>query len=352
MAKIINLHDLLTHEILDLYSAEEQIIEALPKMVEKANNAQLKTALNEHLNVTKAQKDRLDEVKKLLGEKPADEDSGFFTRLFGGLNSEKCKGTEGLIKEGEKMMAEDMTPQAMDAAIISAAQKIEHYEICGYGTAVAFAKELGLTNVASLLQETLDEEYFADNSLTALAVGKLNEQAEKAVDNKNSKSKGNSKSGNAQKSSPAKKKSTPVKNGGRGNSGKSSTAFKKSAPAKKSTPAKKSAPAKSSAAKASPAKGKSAAPGNSRGNTSRSNTSTSKNSTGQKSPAKKTAASKRGGGNTAGRSSGGNNNTQGKTTRSAGSNRSSGKSASSPAKGAGSRGAKTNSSSRTASRKK
>src|SRR5690606_11639492 len=131
------------------------------KRVEKAKNAQLKAALNEHLNVTKAQKDRLDEVKKLLGEKPADEDSGFFTRLFGGLNSEKCKGTEGLIKEGEKIMAEDMTPQAMDAAIISAAQKIEHYEICGYGTAVAFAKELGLADVASLLQETLDEEYFA-----------------------------------------------------------------------------------------------------------------------------------------------------------------------------------------------
>ena len=103
---------------------------------------------------------------------------GFFSKLFGGSGGEKCKGTEGLITEGQKMMGEDMTEEVMDAAIIGAAQKIEHYEISGYGTAVAYAKELSLSNVAGLLKQTLDEEYAADDSLTKLAVGKLNTEAE------------------------------------------------------------------------------------------------------------------------------------------------------------------------------
>ena len=183
MTQIIDLRDLLKHEILDLYSAEEQIIDALPKMIDKATNAGLKKALTGHLKVTKEQKNRLDEIKGLMGEGQDDgtkEKKGFFSKLFGGSAGEKCKGTEGLIKEGEKMMGEDMTEEVMDAAIIGAAQKIEHYEISGYGTAVAYARELSLSNVAGLLQQTLDEEYAADDSLTKLAVGKVNTSAENA----------------------------------------------------------------------------------------------------------------------------------------------------------------------------
>ena len=182
MEKMKDLKDLLKHEVMDLYSAEEQIIEALPKMMEKATDPALKKALREHLNVTEKQKTRLDKVKSLLREKgePAeDENKGFLSGLFGG-GGHKCKGTQGLIEEGEKIMGEDMNPEVMDAAIIASAQKIEHYEICGYGTAKAFAKELGLTEVAGLLDQTLNEEYDADDLLTAMAVGRLNEEAEEA----------------------------------------------------------------------------------------------------------------------------------------------------------------------------
>lgn len=183
MEKITDLKDLLKHEILDLYSAEEQIIEGLPKMIEKANDAELKEALNNHLQVTMTHKERLDDIKKvLLDEDTTEEDNGFFSNLFGGVNSVTCKGTEGLIKEAEKMMGEDMTTEVMDAAIIAAAQKIEHYEISGYGTARAYAQELGLDYVASLLMQTLNEEYEADDALTELAVGQLNIEAEFAED--------------------------------------------------------------------------------------------------------------------------------------------------------------------------
>ena len=173
MEPLVNLRDLLQHEIDDLYSAEEQIIEALPKMAEKATNGELKKALNEHLRVTQEQKKRLDKVKSLL--KVEEGKKGFFEKIFGGS---KCKGTEGLITEGEKMMAEDMDPTVKDAAIIASAQKIEHYEISGYGTARAFARELGLKEVANLLETTLNEEYKSDDMLTALALRKVNLDAE------------------------------------------------------------------------------------------------------------------------------------------------------------------------------
>lgn len=183
METMINLNDLLKHEILDLYSAEEQIIEAMPAMIEKAKNPELKKALREHLRVTEEQKKRLDKVKETFGEgngEDGGEKKGFFSRLFGGSGAEKCKGMEGLITEGQKIMAADITDEALDAAIIASAQKIEHYEICGYGTARAFARELQLAEVERLLSETLNEEYKADDLLTALAVGKLNLKAERA----------------------------------------------------------------------------------------------------------------------------------------------------------------------------
>ena len=217
MPSLLNLHDLLAHEIDDLYSAEAQIIKALPKMVEKASDRELKKALNEHLKVTQEQKSRLDKVKGLLKTPDTDmEKKGLLQRLFGSHTI--CKGTEGLIEEGEKMMGEDMDPRVKDAAIIAAAQKIEHYEISGYGTARTYARELGLTQVQKLLEATLREEYEADQALTTLAVNKINLEAENP------------------RPQPAK------------------AAAPKAAPAKKSSPAKKPAAKKPVAKKAAPKK--------------------------------------------------------------------------------------------------
>ena len=248
MEKMKDLKDLLIHEIEDLYSAEEQIIEALPKMIEKAENRKLVSALKDHLKVTEQQKTRLDEVKQILNtESEADESQegskkGFFGSFFGGNSSGKqvCKGMQGLIEEGEKVMGEDMSPNVMDAAIIACAQKIEHYEICGYGTARAYARELNLGDVAERLEETLDEEYEADDLLTDLAVGGLNEEAEVG-----STRRSGSRSGKSASSSTSK--------------GKQSSAAKKSATSKK--PASKS----SKASKSSLRTNKSAKPGTGRG---------------------------------------------------------------------------------------
>ena len=184
MEKLNDLSDLLTHEIHDLLSAEDQIIDALPEMIAKATDPALKAALKEHLRITGLQRKRLDQVNNLLGDEKRNnpENSGissFLAKLFGS-GVHKCKGMEGIINEGKKIMALDMNAEVLDAAIIACAQKIEHYEICGYGTARAFAKELHLSNVWVLLQETLQEEYAADALLTKLATGGVNDLAENA----------------------------------------------------------------------------------------------------------------------------------------------------------------------------
>ena len=160
MEKMNNLRDLLKHEIQDLYSAEEQILDALPAMIDKAGNPTLKSSLKEHLRITELQKNRLDKVLQLM-EVSKEEVNGNKKKGILGLFSgkQKCKGMEGIIEEAKKVMGEDMHPDVMDAAIIASAQKVEHYEICGYGTARSFAAELGLSQVADLLEETLDEEY-------------------------------------------------------------------------------------------------------------------------------------------------------------------------------------------------
>lgn len=175
MDRMLNLRDLLQHEIDDLYSAEEQIIAALPKMVENAVNPALKQALNEHLAITEKQKTRLDRIRELMNSDSSSSQPGFLEKIFGGT---KCKGMEGLIKEGEHLMKQDMEPEVKDAAIIASAQKIEHYEICGYGTARAYAMQLDLGEVERLLTETLNEEYDADDNLTALAFFDVNLEAE------------------------------------------------------------------------------------------------------------------------------------------------------------------------------
>ena len=177
MENMNHLKDLLRFDVKHLYSAEEQIIEALPAMIGKANNPQLKQALEQHLRVTEQQRDRLDRVMELLGERDnEDDDGGIFTGLFS--NGYKSKGIDGLIDEGTKVMAVDMHPDVMDAAIIGCAQKIEHYEIAGYGTARTYAEQLGLTDVAQLLQQTLIEEHDTDDLLTSLAIGDVNIKAE------------------------------------------------------------------------------------------------------------------------------------------------------------------------------
>jgi ferritin-like metal-binding protein YciE len=179
MDNMNHLRDLLVHDVHDLYSAEEQIIKALPAMIEQASNPQLKQALEQHLRVTELQRDRLDQVRQLLGANNDDSNQGYgiFADLFG--KGIKCKGMEGIVSEGEEVLAIDMDPAVKDAAIVCAAQKVEHYEICGYGTAKAYAEELGLIDVAQLLQQTLMEEYDADDQLTALAIGGINRRAER-----------------------------------------------------------------------------------------------------------------------------------------------------------------------------
>ena len=176
-----DLKDLLKHEIYDLYSAEEQIIKALPAMIEKANNPQLKTALQQHVEITQNHLNRLNEVQGLLNEdevSATNEKKGLLARLF--KRNHVCKGMQGLIDEGQKIMAEEMSPEVLDAAVIACVQKIEHYEICGYGTARAFARELNLTETVQLLEATLNEEYEADDRLTEMAVGRINQKAERA----------------------------------------------------------------------------------------------------------------------------------------------------------------------------
>src|SRR6266496_3655881 len=221
MEKMIDLKDLLKHEIMDLYSAEAQIIDALPAMIDKAKNANLKKALQEHLKITEEQKRRLDKMRQLMNDNKEEEESqetneekkGFFSRLFDN-GMEKCKGMAGLIDEGQKIMKEDMSPEVSDAAIIASAQKIEHYEISGYGTARAYARELNLKEVQNLLEETLKEEYEADHRLRQLALKRVNPDAKKTSSTKanasksgSSKQKANSRSGNQKTKKSAPKQS-------------------------------------------------------------------------------------------------------------------------------------------------
>jgi ferritin-like metal-binding protein YciE len=183
MDNMNDLRDLLRFDLKHLYSIEEQIIEAMPAMIAKANNPRLKQALEQHLRVTEIQRDRLDRVRQTLGvsgDNDNDSDMGIFSGLFG--SGTKNKGMDGLIADGQKIMALDMNPDVMDAAIIGCAQKIEHVEIAAYGTARTYAEQLGLTDAAQLLQQTLLEEHDSDDLLTSLAVGDVNQRAEMGSD--------------------------------------------------------------------------------------------------------------------------------------------------------------------------
>ena len=157
------LQDLLVEELKDTYSSETQIAKALPKMAQAATSPQLKAAFEKHLVETQNQVKRLEQIFQQLGESPEGND---------------CEATEGLVKEGEELMGEQADPQVLDAGLIAAAQKVEHYEIASYGTLTTWAKELGHTQIADLLHQTLSEEKTTDEALTALAESRINASAE------------------------------------------------------------------------------------------------------------------------------------------------------------------------------
>ncbi len=241
------------HEVKDVYSAEEQILTALPKMIEKASNSKLKKALQDHFRTTRNQKQRLDKVQQLLkvsdDEKGAGRASGIMG-LFG--KSETCKGMQGIIHEGEKIMKEDIDPEVLDAAIIASCQKVEHYEICAYGTLKAYATELGLTQVVKLLDETLAEEYEADVLLTDLAVfGGLNQKAETSGNGTRSKSgaesRGAAREGSAVTGSSSRSAASPGRSTAAGR--KSSSAAKSSSKSNGSTKKSTASSSKSSTSK-------------------------------------------------------------------------------------------------------
>jgi len=177
MEQMNDLRALLMHDIQMLYSAEKQIIEAMPAMIDQAQNPMLKQALEEHLVATKTHQERLDGIRQTLGidENAVTNYSGILANLMGGTT---CKGMEGIIDEGQKVMAENLSPEVMDAAIIGSNQKVEHFEIAAYGTVRSYAEQLGLMEIAALLQQTLDEEYAADKKLTSLAMTTVNQEAE------------------------------------------------------------------------------------------------------------------------------------------------------------------------------
>ena len=163
MAKLSSLEDLMVHELQDIYNAEGQILKALPKMTKAASHPELKSAFEEHRLQTEGQVARLEQVFKLLGI-PA--------------KGKKCEGMAGLLEEGKKTMAEDAEPSVLDAALIAAAQKVEHYEIAAYGCLCTYAEMLGRDEVHDLLGQTLDEEEETDQRLTALAETVINVDAE------------------------------------------------------------------------------------------------------------------------------------------------------------------------------
>jgi ferritin-like metal-binding protein YciE len=160
-----SLQDLLVESLKDLYSAENQLIKALPKMAKAASSPGLKAGFEEHLGQTREQAQRLERICEQLGVSP---------------KGKKCVAMEGLVEEGKELLQEDLEPAVLDAALIAAAQKVEHYEIASYGTAREWAQQLGLDEAAELLQETLDEEKATDEKLTELARVKVNQEAEEA----------------------------------------------------------------------------------------------------------------------------------------------------------------------------
>jgi ferritin-like metal-binding protein YciE len=157
--KLNSLRDLLLEELRDLYNAEQQLVDALPKMADAAKAPDLKSAFNRHLEQTKQHASRLERVFARFGEK---------------ASGETCEAMKGLIKEGEQIIKAEGNADVRDAGLISAAQRVEHYEMAGYGTARTLARRVGENEIASVLQQTLDEEGEADKKLTSIAESQVN----------------------------------------------------------------------------------------------------------------------------------------------------------------------------------
>jgi ferritin-like metal-binding protein YciE len=160
--RLENLENLLTLQLQDLYSAEDQLTKALPKMADAASSPELKSAFETHLEETRHHKQRLEQAFRMMGQEP---------------KMETCDAMKGLISEGGEIIDLEGEPDVKDAALIAAAQRVEHYEIAGYGCVRAFARRLGRQNVAQLLQETLEEEANADKILSHIAETSINAEA-------------------------------------------------------------------------------------------------------------------------------------------------------------------------------
>lgn len=162
-SKMRTLEDAYVDLLKDLYSAEKQLVKALPKMAKNASSSDLQKAFQDHLRQTEGQVERIERI---------------FSDMDGSPRGKKCVGMEGLIEEGNELLKEDAEPEVLDAGLIAAAQKVEHYEIAGYGTARAWAERLGYDKAARLLQQTLDEESMANEKLTQIAESHVNIEAQ------------------------------------------------------------------------------------------------------------------------------------------------------------------------------
>ena len=160
--KLKDMNGLLTHEVKDLLHAEKQLIKALPKMAKAASSATLRQAFEDHLDETKLHVDRLEKVCEHLGI---------------AARGEKCEAMAGLVEQGQEIIDAEGDDDVRDPALIAAAQRVEHYEMAGYGAARSFAEQLGLSEVANLLQQTLDEEGAANENLTSIALDSVNRRA-------------------------------------------------------------------------------------------------------------------------------------------------------------------------------
>jgi ferritin-like metal-binding protein YciE len=160
------LHDAFLDELRDAYDAEKQVLKALPKMARAATSPDLRSAFESHLEETRGQVDRLEQVFASLDER---------------VRGKHCEGVAGIIEEGKGVMEEEFDDMTMDAALIASAQRVEHYEMAAYGTLVAWAEAMGHTDAARLLQQTLDEEKATDKKLSGLAEGGINQSAADAA---------------------------------------------------------------------------------------------------------------------------------------------------------------------------
>jgi len=166
MAETGTLHDAFIDELRDAYDGEKQLTKALPKLAKAASSPELRDAFESHLEETRGQIERLDQVFEQLDEKP---------------RGKHCDGIAGIIEEGKSIMEEEFDDATMDACLIAAGQRAEHYEIAAYGTLMAWARAMGHDEVADLLEETLNEEKAADEKLTTLAEGGINQQASESA---------------------------------------------------------------------------------------------------------------------------------------------------------------------------